>query len=132
MPNSSAGIVGETTGRHGEIRGISVSLSPGRRPPQFEGRFGRMSWSMPALFDRQDLMKLGDAMTAGADDRPPPENGRDPNENPAISAGYTYLGQFLDHDLTFDPVSSFQRQSDPFGLTNYRTPRFDLDSVYGR
>ena len=41
-------------------------------------------------------------------------------------------GQFIDHDLTFDPVSSLQRQNDPDGLVNYRTPRFDLDCVYGR
>src|SRR5207253_4018255 len=46
--------------------------------------------------------------------------------------GYTYLGQFIDHDLTFDPVSSLQRQNDPDGLVDFRTPRFDLDCVYGR
>ncbi|RKN04501.1 peroxidase family protein [Streptomyces radicis] len=49
-----------------------------------------------------------------------------------IPAGYTYLGQFIDHDITFDPASSLQRQNDPDALTNFRTPRFDLDSVYGR
>jgi hypothetical protein len=30
-------------------------------------------------------------------------------DNPKIPAGYTYFGQFVDHDITFDPVSSFQR-----------------------
>ncbi|MCW3815820.1 heme peroxidase family protein [Micromonospora sp. DR5-3] len=49
-----------------------------------------------------------------------------------IPAGYTYLGQFIDHDLTFDPTSSLQRRNDPDALVNFRTPRFDLDSVYGR
>ncbi|MFN0168165.1 MAG: peroxidase family protein [Bryobacteraceae bacterium] len=49
-----------------------------------------------------------------------------------IPAGYTYLGQFIDHDLTFDPVSTLQRDNDPEALVNYRTPRFDLDCVYGR
>ena len=52
-------------------------------------------------------------------------------DNPTIPAGYTYLGQFVDHDLTFDPASSLQRSNDPDGLHNFRTPRFDLDSVYG-
>lgn len=56
----------------------------------------------------------------------------DEDENPDIPAGYTYLGQFIDHDITFDPVSSLQRQNDPDGLEDFRTPRFDLDSVYGR
>jgi hypothetical protein len=52
-------------------------------------------------------------------------------ENPEMPAGYTYLGQFIDHDITFDPVSSLQRQNDPDALHNFRTPRFDLDSLYG-
>ena len=55
-----------------------------------------------------------------------------PKENETIPSGYTYLGQFIDHDITFDPVSSLQRQNDPDALHNFRTPRFDLDSVYGR
>lgn len=49
-----------------------------------------------------------------------------------IPAGYTYLGQFVAHDLTFDPNSSLQRQNDPDALVNFRTPRLDLDSLYGR
>ena len=49
-----------------------------------------------------------------------------------IPAGYTYFGQFIDHDITFDPASSLMRQNDPQGLLNHRTPRLDLDNVYGR
>ena len=49
-----------------------------------------------------------------------------------LPAGYTYFGQFVDHDITFDPVSSLVRQNDPDALTDFRTPRFDLDSLYGR
>jgi hypothetical protein len=53
------------------------------------------------------------------------------DENPKISAGYTYLGQFIDHDITFDPASSLDRFNDPDALQDFRTPRLDLDSVYG-
>ncbi len=49
-----------------------------------------------------------------------------------IPAGYTYFGQFVDHDITFDTASSLQRKSDPEGILNFRTPRLDLDNVYGR
>lgn len=49
-----------------------------------------------------------------------------------IPAGYTYFGQFIDHDITFDPASSLMRRNDPNGLVNFRTPRLDLDNVYGR
>jgi hypothetical protein len=135
MENSGAAIVRNMSGRHGEVRGLSLS----RRSSQFEGRFGRMFRSLSAAeFDEDTLMELGEAMTAARDDPPTPETESDDEENvgtdadPGISAGYTYLGQFIDHDLTFDPVSSLQRQNDPDGLTDYRTPRFDLDSVYGR
>jgi hypothetical protein len=54
------------------------------------------------------------------------------DENPTIPAGYTYLGQFIDHDLTFDPNSSLQKANDPDALDDFRTPRLDLDSLYGR
>jgi hypothetical protein len=59
---------------------------------------------------------------------------RGPDRAPAntrIPAGFTYLGQFIDHDITFDPVSQTGRCHDPDALVNFRTPRFDLDSVYG-
>lgn len=66
----------------------------------------------------------------------PPEDSakviQDDEENSGISAGYTYFGQFIDHDITFDPASSLQKQNDVDGLVNYRTPRLDLDSLYGR
>jgi hypothetical protein len=51
-------------------------------------------------------------------------------ENLEMPAGYTYFGQFVDHDITFDPTSSTSRQNDPNKHKNFRTPRFDLDSVY--
>jgi Animal haem peroxidase len=54
------------------------------------------------------------------------------DENPAIPAGYTYLGQFIDHDITFDPASSLQKINDPDATEDFRTPRLDLDSLYGR
>ncbi len=69
------------------------------------------------------LKKLADSMA----DTPGPAG-----DNPDIASGYTYLGQFVDHDITFDPVSSLDRVNDPDALSTFRTPRFDLDSVYGR
>ena len=56
----------------------------------------------------------------------------DANFGSNIPAGYTYFGQFIDHDITFDPTSSLQRRADPNGLLNFRTPRLDLDNIYGR
>ncbi|HEY6136553.1 MAG TPA: heme peroxidase family protein [Thermoanaerobaculia bacterium] len=110
------------------VRGLDVP----RRSEQYEGRFGRMFRSLPAAeHEEADLIALADAMTAEPEDDAD-ENVLDPEENRGIAAGYTYVGQFIDHDITFDPASSLQKLNDPDGLVDFRTPRFDLDSVYGR
>jgi hypothetical protein len=105
------------------------------RSPLFQGRFGRMFRSLHAAqFGRNEkenldnLAKLGASMSAGFD---PPTDGPDPEES-GIPSLYTYLGQFIDHDLTFDPASSLQMQDDPDALSDFRTPAFDLDNIYGR
>lgn len=49
-----------------------------------------------------------------------------------IPAGYTYLGQFIDHDITFDPFSKLDEKQNPEKIPNLRIPCLDLDSVYGR
>jgi hypothetical protein len=54
-----------------------------------------------------------------------------PTQNPKVAAGFTYLAQFIDHDLTFDPTPFTDRERDPHAHLDFRTPRFDLDSVYG-
>lgn len=101
------------------------------RSTLFEGRFGRMFRTLPAAqFEEDDLKKLAAKMVADLEDDENDET--DPEENQGIDAGYTYLGQFIDHDLTFDPASSLQKQNDPDALVDFRTPRFDLDCVYGR
>lgn len=49
-----------------------------------------------------------------------------------FSAAYTYFGQFIMHDLTFDdtPFRSAGIQ-EPEETVNYREPKLNLDSVYG-
>ena len=49
----------------------------------------------------------------------------------AHTAGTTFMGQFMDHDMTFDLTSRPGGPTDPEKSTNTRTPAFDLDSVYG-
>ena len=47
------------------------------------------------------------------------------------TAGFTFVGQFLDHDMTFDTTSRLGRPTNPTQSPNARRPFFDLDSVYG-
>jgi hypothetical protein len=101
-----------------------------------EGRFDRLFASdelPPARFEDADLQKLAAAMTAAVEDRPTPEDEVDSEENSGIFAGYTYLGQFIDHDITFDPTSQLRHLvTDLADLVDFRTPRLDLDNLYGR
>jgi hypothetical protein len=89
----------------------------------YAGRFGRMFRRLPAFrpLDAR-LQELASQMVE------PDAAGLTTS---AIPAGYTYFGQFIDHDITFDPGSKLQRENDPDALVNFRTPRFDLDSIYG-
>src|SRR5512145_830170 len=57
-------------------------------------------------------------------------NVNNPN-NLAQTAGTTFMGQFIDHDLTFDQTSALGVATEPANSPNTRDPRFDLDSVYG-
>jgi hypothetical protein len=117
---------------HGEthIRGSN----PPRSQFHHEGRFGRLFPELPPFAADteavraalRELGKKGGLMDAG-DGTPTAKN----EDNPDISAGFTFLGQFIDHDLTFDPTSSLERQNDPEGITNFRTPTLELDNVYG-
>jgi hypothetical protein len=51
-------------------------------------------------------------------------------DNPTHTAGTTFMGQFMDHDMTFDTSSRLGIPTDPGSSPNARTPTFDLDTVY--
>ncbi len=82
-----------------------------------------MFWNLP-VFDPSDatLNALADVMEGPTGDV----------ENGQLPAGFTYLGQFVDHDITHDASSALERVRHPEARVNFRTPRFDLDSLYGR
>ncbi|MGB3507903.1 MAG: heme peroxidase family protein, partial [Microcoleaceae cyanobacterium] len=70
------------------------------------------------------LKKLADSMNEG--------DNEDPSGDSDIPDGYVFLGQFIDHDITFDTTSGLNKV---FGnvesIPDVRTPIFDLDSLYG-
>ncbi|HQU84248.1 MAG TPA: heme peroxidase family protein [Pyrinomonadaceae bacterium] len=112
------------------LKSVSSSFST-------EGRFGRMFRNAPIYEHKpENLAALAKSMIVAANPKDlnpvefPLKAGE--SDNPTIPSGYVYFGQFIDHDITFDPASSLQKQNDPDALHNFRTPRFDLDSLYGR
>lgn len=112
-----------------------------------QGKFGRLFPTLPAFsMDtpsvRAALLKLGSRngiMDAKDDLTQHPKDlilnaplfANNP-DNPDMTAGMTFLGQFLDHDMTLDITSSLEQQVDPEMIQNFRVPTFGLDSVYGQ
>ena len=136
---------------HGaELRGLELVLES----PTSEGRFGYMFKNQPPHTASEDLLSaLGKTM----EERPvigtnltDPETGepvlksdgspvvvtKDHNDalgenpSPVLTSGFTFVGQFIDHDITFDTTTLSEQQSDPNATTNFRTPRYDLDAIY--
>lgn len=93
-----------------------------------QGKYGRMFPDLPALeIDENLLLALGrtrsrmDLPTVGSDDST--------SDNPHIPAGFTFLGQFIAHDITRDPSRLHHARNGE--LRNFRMPRLDLEAVYG-
>lgn len=85
------------------------------------GRFGR-------LFPMSTYSPTRDAIKELASTMMEPN---DPSgDNPNVALGFTFLGQFVDHDLTLDTTSISSQHADPAATTDFRTPNFDLDNVY--
>lgn len=92
-----------------------------------EGRFGLMFKKLPAYAPPDELLKaLATTMVE------PDTSDAFLNTSPKLFAGFTFIGQFIDHDITFDNTPLDLAQADPDATVNFRTPRYDLDSVYGR
>ena len=91
-----------------------------------EGPVSRLLPKRTHRYDEDALRRLAAQMIVEDDEL---NDGRDAEENLFVPAGYTYLGQFVDHDLTFDTTSNFD---DPASRpSNLRTPALDLDCLYG-
>jgi hypothetical protein len=52
-------------------------------------------------------------------------------DNPNLPAQYTYLGQFLDHNLDFDRTPQPSAPVAPGTVTNYESFRWDLNDMFG-
>ncbi|CDZ57298.1 peroxidase family protein [Neorhizobium galegae] len=93
------------------------------------GKFGRMFPKLdPLNVDDDILIELARAMKEPGN---PGENPDPAGDNRHIPAGFTYFGQFVDHDITLDTTPLDQQKADPLATRNFRSPALDLDSLYG-
>lgn len=89
------------------------------------GRFGRMFHGLPALYlNPNTLSAIGQA--GGIMD-----GGNSPGFTDTVPLGMIYLGQFIDHDITFDTSSNFSQINNPADIENVRTANLDLDCIFG-
>ena len=117
----------ETSRNRGMLDGFN------QRAGAQENRFGRM-FDLPAAAPASEtlLRAIANAMVKKNDLGSPITVPEVADENPAIAAGYTYFGQFIDHDITFDPTPLNAAAQDEHGRRDFRSAALDLDSVYGR
>jgi heme peroxidase len=104
-------------------------LGPGRAvdAPIYGGKYRRMFESLePLVSDEERLHELG-ALGGPCDGAAlEPDSGDDAN----VEAGWPFYGQFIAHDITADR-SPLVQEADPESVRNYRTPRANLECVYG-
>jgi hypothetical protein len=124
--------------KHRSMHGAKYSLAyfPASRLRMAGGdRFGYLS-STPVRAasrlpftsgNRALLIALGSAMA-----EPGPGIEDPAAHDSSVDAGMTYVGQFIDHDITLDVSSSLDVSTDAETIHNMRSPSLDLDSVYGR
>jgi hypothetical protein len=112
------------SGLHGaQLRGMFLTS----KDRLAEGRFGAMFKRLPAYAPSDDLLTgLANTMVE-----------LDTSDSflatsPRLKAGFTFIGQFIDHDITLDTTPLNLQQADPDATVNFRTPRYDLDVLYGR
>ena len=99
-------------------------------PASASGRYTRMFSELkgkparPSSDIEEGLARLGEAMV----DKDPLV---EPESQPELpTAGYTYFGQFIDHDLTLD-LTPLNNASEKIEQTqNFRTAFLDLDHLY--
>ena len=90
----------------------------------YGGRYRLLFENLPAL-DSEDeaLHALGSPGGICDDDA-------DPSTDGAMAAGWPFFGQFIAHDITADR-SPLGHRADPEQVKNFRTPRANLEGVYG-
>jgi Animal haem peroxidase len=127
-------------------RAIGAQEMQPRRFVIREDRFGRIFPELPPFAEpsrklSEALLELGkpggildaqDNLASGplALIVDPTLNVDNPN-NDTHTAGTTFMGQFMDHDMTFDLTSRLGVPTVPERSPNLRHPSLELDSVYG-
>ena len=151
VPTAAAEELPPTPPHGAELRGMDLVT----QSPTTEGRFGFMFKNQPPhpasdtmLGNLGKLMEekpiIGKPLTDPLTGEPVMKDGvqvtatKDHNdslgENPnlALTSGFTFVGQFVDHDITFDTTPLDEQQSDPTQPPTSAPPATTLTRFMGR
>jgi hypothetical protein len=93
--------------------------------------YGTMFPNLPAFhYSDQASADLAAKMLNTTPD-PPGTNRGTADDSATLPAEYTYLGQFIDHNLDFDETAQPSANVNANTLTNFESFRFDLNNVFG-
>jgi hypothetical protein len=107
---------------------VRLSERP-KLPDAGDGRFGRLFPELTSQKSSSDsLLKYG--ASGGPLEAREGVHTELGAENPRIPAGWPFFGQFIAHDVTHDR-SPLREREDIGALQNFRSPRLDLECVYG-
>jgi hypothetical protein len=94
-------------------------------------RFGKMFPKLPSFrFSAQAAADLVASMEDKSTDPVGVDEGT-AEDNPNLPSVYTYLGQFLDHDLDFDTTPQPSAPVNPNTVVNHESFLWDLSDVFG-
>lgn len=128
----AAGTAGIAAQRPGAGQGATEFTRIFPHLPAFAPPSERVRAALVELGRKGGLMDANDNLAAGPVELivNPALNINNRNST-SHTAGVTFMGQFLDHDMTFDTTSRLGQPTHPHTAPNTRRPFFDLDSVYG-
>ncbi|HXW79238.1 MAG TPA: peroxidase family protein, partial [Acidimicrobiales bacterium] len=93
--------------------------------------FGSMFPQLAAFhYSDQAAADLAATMENPTPDPPGTDRGT-ADDSPTLPSEYTYLGQFIDHNLDFDETPQPSADVNPNSLTNFESFRFDLNNLFG-
>jgi hypothetical protein len=105
-------------------------LAPGRAvdSPVYAGRYGRLFPDLPPLATEGEFLRMLGRRGGACDGGLAADAGE--SDDAREAAGWPIFGQFIAHDITADR-SPITDHADAELIRNFRTPRVNLESVYG-
>ncbi len=135
LPTAAAAVVAATISLLGAAQaspqsscasGSVTGRSP-RTPMCFGKMFPRLA---PFRYSDRAAADIAATMKNASPDPPGTDRGT-ADDSPTLPAEYTYLGQFIDHNLDFDSTAQPTADVNPSSVTNLESFRFDLSNLFG-